>query len=175
MLQRSSAKWRSRHRCTGGRACAPETFRAFPDLLQQKLRRRLGHDISIDIAEWPRRRRACAGGVRQAERDLGKRSGLSMSDRDRLNELERENRELKRANETLRKASARGHVSSINESVADGRLTQTRRSPGIPGRFSRPLERIVGGHTARLFRNCRAPIVEHQWTWTRQIHALHVW
>ena len=44
--------------------------------------------------------------VRQAERDLGKRSGLSTSDRDRLTELERENRELKRANEILRKASA---------------------------------------------------------------------
>ena len=44
--------------------------------------------------------------VRQAERDLGKRSGLLTSDRDRLNELERENRELKRANEILRKASA---------------------------------------------------------------------
>lgn len=41
--------------------------------------------------------------VRQAERDLGKRSGLSTSDRDRLNELERENRELKRANEILRR------------------------------------------------------------------------
>ena len=44
--------------------------------------------------------------VRQAERDLGKRSGPSTSDRDRLHELERENRELKRANEILRKASA---------------------------------------------------------------------
>ena len=44
--------------------------------------------------------------VRQAERDQGKRNGLSSSDRDRLKELERENRELKRANEILRKASA---------------------------------------------------------------------
>ena len=44
--------------------------------------------------------------VRQAERDLGKRSGLTSSERDRLKELERENRELKRANEILRKASA---------------------------------------------------------------------
>jgi transposase len=44
--------------------------------------------------------------VRQTERDQGKRSGLSSSDRDRLKELERENRELKRANEILRKASA---------------------------------------------------------------------
>ena len=44
--------------------------------------------------------------VRQAERDRGKRAGLSTTERDRLKELERENRELKRANEILRKASA---------------------------------------------------------------------
>jgi transposase len=44
--------------------------------------------------------------VGQTERDQGKRSGLSSSERDRLKELERENRELKRANEILRKASA---------------------------------------------------------------------
>ena len=44
--------------------------------------------------------------VRQAERDQGRRAGLTSSERDRLKELERENRELKRANEILRKASA---------------------------------------------------------------------
>ena len=44
--------------------------------------------------------------VRQAERNLGKRAGLSTDERTRLKELERENRELKRANEILRKASA---------------------------------------------------------------------
>ena len=44
--------------------------------------------------------------VRQAERDQGKRAGLSSNERARLKELERENRELKRANEILRKASA---------------------------------------------------------------------
>jgi len=44
--------------------------------------------------------------VRQAERDLGARAGLSTSERERLKELESENRELKRANEILRKASA---------------------------------------------------------------------
>ena len=44
--------------------------------------------------------------VRQAERDQGLRSGRSSSERERLKELERENRELKRANEILRKASA---------------------------------------------------------------------
>jgi transposase len=44
--------------------------------------------------------------VRQAERDAGRRSGLTSSDQERLKDLERENRELKRANEILRKAAA---------------------------------------------------------------------
>ena len=44
--------------------------------------------------------------VRQAERDQGRREGLITSDRERLKALERENRELKRANEILRMASA---------------------------------------------------------------------
>jgi transposase len=44
--------------------------------------------------------------VRQAERDTGQRPGLTTSERERLAALERENRELKRANEILRKASA---------------------------------------------------------------------
>ena len=44
--------------------------------------------------------------VRRAERDQGLREGLTNSDRERLKALERENRELKRANEILRKASA---------------------------------------------------------------------
>jgi transposase len=42
----------------------------------------------------------------QTERDEGKRPGLTTAERERLKELERENRELKRANEILRKASA---------------------------------------------------------------------
>ena len=44
--------------------------------------------------------------VRQAERDSGQRGGLTTGERERLKDLERENRELKRANEILRKASA---------------------------------------------------------------------
>ena len=44
--------------------------------------------------------------VRQSEIDQGKREGLSSSERERLKQLERENRELKQANEILRKASA---------------------------------------------------------------------
>jgi transposase len=44
--------------------------------------------------------------VRQAERDQGKRPGTISDDRERIKALERENRELKQANEILRKASA---------------------------------------------------------------------
>ena len=44
--------------------------------------------------------------VKQSEIDEGTRNGLSTSDRERLKQLERENRELKQANEILRKASA---------------------------------------------------------------------
>ena len=44
--------------------------------------------------------------VRQSERDGGKRAGLTTDERERLKALERENRELRQANEILRKASA---------------------------------------------------------------------
>jgi transposase len=44
--------------------------------------------------------------VQQAERDAGARPGLTTEERQQLKELERENFELKRANEILRKASA---------------------------------------------------------------------
>src|SRR5690606_23278848 len=44
--------------------------------------------------------------VRQAERDRGVRAGPTTSDLERLKQLERENRELRQANEILRKASA---------------------------------------------------------------------
>ena len=44
--------------------------------------------------------------VRQAERDAGQRPGASTEERERIKALERENRELRQANEILRKASA---------------------------------------------------------------------
>ncbi|ORE96958.1 transposase [Aurantimonas sp. 22II-16-19i] len=44
--------------------------------------------------------------VRQAERDQGLRPGPSSEERDRIKALEREVRELRQANEILRKASA---------------------------------------------------------------------
>jgi len=44
--------------------------------------------------------------VIQDERDRGARAGLSTDERERMKALERENRELRQANEILRKASA---------------------------------------------------------------------
>ncbi len=44
--------------------------------------------------------------VRQAERDGGLRAGTTSAERERIKALERENRELRQANEILRKASA---------------------------------------------------------------------
>ncbi|WP_429060442.1 IS3 family transposase [Azospirillum doebereinerae] len=46
------------------------------------------------------------GWVRQAERDQGKRPGPTTDEQERIKALERENRELRQANEILRKASA---------------------------------------------------------------------
>ena len=59
--------------------------------------------------------------VRRTEIDQGIRGGMSTADRERLKELERENRELKRANEILRKASgdSTGHCNTA-EIFCDG-------------------------------------------------------
>jgi len=44
--------------------------------------------------------------VRRSEIDSGRRGGLTSDERARFKEMERENRELRRVNEILRKASA---------------------------------------------------------------------
>ena len=47
-----------------------------------------------------------SGSRSRCQADSGQRPGLTTSERERLTELARENRELKRANDILRKASA---------------------------------------------------------------------
>ena len=44
--------------------------------------------------------------VRQHERDTGQRTGVTTAEQDRVKALERENRELRKANEILKLASA---------------------------------------------------------------------
>ncbi len=46
------------------------------------------------------------GWVKQAEIDAGVKPGVSTAEADRVRQLEQENRELRRANEILRRASA---------------------------------------------------------------------
>jgi transposase len=51
-------------------------------------------------------REALRGWIRQAEVDTGRRPGVPSAEQQRIAELERENRELRRANEILKAASA---------------------------------------------------------------------
>jgi transposase len=60
---------------------------------------RVAHQLGVG-PEWVR------NWVKQAEIDKGERPGLTTEERRRLVELERENRELRRANEILKSASA---------------------------------------------------------------------
>ena len=52
--------------------------------------------------------------VRQAERDGGQRAGPTTEERERIKALEREVRELRQANEILRKASAYFAVAELD-------------------------------------------------------------
>jgi transposase len=61
--------------------------------------RRVGEQLGIN-------RDTLRGWVKQAQIDAGARPGLASDDRRRLVELERENRELRRANAILKTASA---------------------------------------------------------------------
>ena len=52
--------------------------------------------------------------LRQTERDQGLRAGSTTAEQERIKALERENRELRRANEILRKASAYFAVAELD-------------------------------------------------------------
>jgi len=91
------------------------TKRYPPEFREQAVRMVLEHQGNYD-SQWAALNSIAAkvgctsetlrNGVRQAEQDLGIRDGMTSSERDRLKALERENRELKRADQILRKASA---------------------------------------------------------------------
>ena len=72
------------------------------------------------------------GWVRQAERDQGVRAGTTSEERDRIKALEREVRELRQANEILRKASAY---------FAQAPFSECKHSPVGQGEFDRPFRR----------------------------------
>ena len=86
-----------------------------PEVRERAVRMVVEHESQYD-SQWAAIRSiaskiGCTGEtlrkwVRQTERDEGRRPGLTTDEKKRLKELERENRELKRANEILRLASA---------------------------------------------------------------------
>jgi len=89
--------------------------RSSPEVRERAVRMVVEHEGQYD-SQWAAIRSiaskiGCTGEtlrkwVRQTERDEGRRPGLTTDEKKRLKELERENHELKRANEILRKASA---------------------------------------------------------------------
>jgi len=86
-----------------------------PEVRERAVRMVVEHESQYD-SQWAAIRSiaskiGCTGEtlrkwVRQTERDEGRRPGLTTDEKKRLKELERENRELKKANEILRLASA---------------------------------------------------------------------
>jgi transposase len=93
----------------------PSTRRYSPTEREQAVRlvRQLRKELGTDQGVVARVARQLGYGVesvrswvRQADIDGGERPGTTTADAERMKELEQENRELKRANEILRRASA---------------------------------------------------------------------
>ena len=78
--------------------------------------------------------------VRQAERGQGLRAGPTTDERERIKTLEREVRELRQANEILRKASAYFAMAELDRRSRRGSpsSTTTARSTGSGPRLARP-------------------------------------
>jgi transposase len=92
------------------------TVKPYPAELRERSVRMVREQAREHASEWAAMRSVAAKvgctaetlrqWVRQAERDRGGEAGLTSEERARLKALERENRELRQANEILRKASA---------------------------------------------------------------------
>jgi transposase len=84
--------------------------------------------------------------VRQAERDAGTRPGLTTEERERLKQLERENFELRRANEILRLASAYFAKAELDRADTSNGPIHRRAPRDVRGRadLRRPADRPVG-------------------------------
>ncbi len=99
--------------------------------------------------------------VRQAERDRGVRAGPTTDERERIKALERENRELRQANEILRKASAYFAQAELDRRSGHDRLHRRsscalRGRADLQGSADRPVE-TYHAHAARRADPGRLP------------------
>src|SRR3954470_19135015 len=85
------------------------------------------------------------GWVRQAERDQGRRAGPTTAEHERIRALEHENRELRQANEILRKASAYFAMAE-RRSTRAGSAARSSRLASRPRQIS---ARAAGGAASR--------------------------
>jgi transposase len=85
--------------------------------------------------------------VRRAETDEGLRPGLTTTERERLKTLERENRELRRANEIL-KAAGSGTAPFRNADPAD------RASGPAPGHTARSRHLVIALDSVIVTATC---------------------
>ena len=90
--------------------------------------------------------------VRRAERDAGKRAGLTTDERQRLKELERENRELKRANEILLKDSRRMERTNLSAYAFRFGLLAGRRRGFTPESLNSPRTASVNSGSRSWMR-----------------------
>ena len=96
--------------------------------------------------------------VRQAERDAGRRPGLTTEERTRLKQLERENVELRRANEILRKTSAYFAEQALYaRPLGNAERLVHHSDGGVPvhsllGPLGRGGDRALGGQHRRFVR-----------------------
>src|SRR5262249_19019982 len=98
--------------------------------------------------------------VAQAEVDDGQRPGTTTGDKQRIAELERENRELRRANEILKAASAY-FARELDP-----------RSPCVLGSALHPVAGSGPGRSARSWNSPPPPIMRRRNASVRRRHAM---
>lgn len=89
--------------------------------------------------------------LRQAERDQGLRPGLTTAEQERIKALEREVRELRQANEILRKASAYFAVAELD------RRSKPRRPAAPAPRSPSLMSTAPSTGSSRSASCCRSP------------------
>jgi transposase len=99
--------------------------------------------------------------MKQTEIDRGERPGTSTGDKQRISELEREVRELRRANEILKAASAY-FARELDPRLPSSSLTRTGTSSALSRSvrsWAFPCRRITTRRNARLSRRRGIPVM----------------